>query len=163
MVTSHFVSSMVDKGRHDIGVTVQNIDGTRIRAGFRDSDSVALFFDNKVLDQMCVIKGRHKERISLSNTIAVFHSFLHGVHVFGDPIRHLFFVRPCMCLDSVRRLLDRALNELAVVDEILNRIMVRVVARTAFSLLLLLLLPLTSTIGRRRLIHRAGYIIGGNT
>jgi hypothetical protein len=70
---------------------------------------------------MGVIKGCHKEGISLSNPIALLHSILHGVDVLGNPVRNLFLVRPSVRLDSVRSLFHRPMNVLAVVNEILNR------------------------------------------
>jgi hypothetical protein len=70
---------------------------------------------------MGVIKGCHKEGISLSNPIALLHSILHGMDVLGNPVRNLFLVRPSVRLDSVRSLFHRPMNVLTVVNEILNR------------------------------------------
>jgi hypothetical protein len=102
-------------------MAVKNIHGTRIPTGFRDLYSIILFLHNKVINQMGVIKGCHKEGISLSNPLALLHSILHGVDVLGNPLRNLFLVRPSVRLDSVRSLFHRPMNVLAVVNEILNR------------------------------------------
>jgi hypothetical protein len=102
-------------------MAVKNIHGTRIPTGFRDLYSIILFLHNKVINQMGVIKGCHKEGISLSNPLALLHSILHGVDVLCNPVRNLFLVRPSVRLDSVRSLFHRPMNVLAVVNEILNR------------------------------------------
>jgi hypothetical protein len=137
---------MLNKARYNVRMAVKNIHGTRIPTGFRDLYSIILFLHNKVINQMGVIKGCHKEGISLSNPLALLHSILHGVDVLGNPLRNLFLVRPSVRLDSVRSLFHRPMNVLAVVNEILNRGPITTVAAS--------LVVLTS-----RIRHYGGIII----